>query len=304
MATAALTYYTPDEYLALERNAEFKSEYLDGRIVAMTGATVAHVTIAGNVFAELRARLRGGPCRAFVNDMRVQVGERRRYTYPDVSAVCGEPRFMDGTLDTLTNPALIVKVLSPSTEAYDRGEKFLHYRAIESLQEYVLVAQDRVLVERFVRVGEFWHLYTITDLDASLEPRLRRVRDPPPGSLRERGAACAGFLRHRIEFPARSWKSAIVNQRSCSDKFPSLSLQHDDARHHLIRRQPMSNKWITRLGLSLALLVGAPVTAFGQQMYECTWTVTIRTIVTTYENGDVVTRWEYDRTEYCRPIPM
>jgi Uma2 family endonuclease len=169
MATAALNHYTPEEYLALERNAEFKSEYLDGRIVAMTGATIAHVTITGNVNGELRQRLRGGPCRAVANEMRVQVGERRRYVYPDVVAFCGEPRFMDGTLDTLLNPALVVEVLSPSTEAYDRGEKFLHYRGIESLQEYVLVAQDRVLVERFVRAGEFWTLSTLRDLDAPLE---------------------------------------------------------------------------------------------------------------------------------------
>lgn len=169
MATAALTHYTPEEYLALERSAEFKSEYLDGRIVAMTGATIEHVTIAGNVYAELRARLRGGPCRALMSDMRVQIGGGRRYTYPDVAAVCGELRFMDGTLDTLMNPALIVEVLSPSTEAYDRGEKFLNYQTIESLQEYVLVAQDRVLVERFVRAGGFWTLSTISDLDHSLE---------------------------------------------------------------------------------------------------------------------------------------
>lgn len=169
MATAALTYYTPDEYLALDRGAEFKSEYRDGRIVAMTGATVAHVTLAGNVFGGLHARLRGSPCRALMSDMRVQVGGGRRYTYPDVTAVCGEPRFMDGTLDTLTNPVLIVEVLSPSTEAYDRGEKFLHYRTIDSLQEYVLVAQDRVLAERFVRAGEFWTLSSLTDLDAELE---------------------------------------------------------------------------------------------------------------------------------------
>jgi Uma2 family endonuclease len=169
MATAALTHYTPEEYLALERNAEFKSEYLDGRIVAMTGATIEHATITGNVHGELRTRLRGGPCRAFVSDMRVQVGGGRRYTYPDVTAVCGEPRLMDATLDTLMNPVLIVEVLSPSTEAYDRGEKFQHYRAIDTLREYVLIAQDRVLVERYVRSGEFWTLSAITDLDASLE---------------------------------------------------------------------------------------------------------------------------------------
>lgn len=169
MATAALTRYTPDEYLALERNAEFRSEYLDGRIVAMTGATIEHVTIMGNVSGELRTRLRGGPCRALVGEMRVQIGGGQRYVYPDVTAFCGEPRFMDGTLDTLLNPVLIVEVLSPSTETYDRGEKFLHYRSIESLREYVLVTQNRPLVERFVRVGEFWTLSTVDDLDASLE---------------------------------------------------------------------------------------------------------------------------------------
>lgn len=169
MATAALTRYTPEEYLALERNAEFRSEYLDGRIVAMTGATAAHNRITGDVYTQLRTRLRGKPCDTFFSDIRVQIGAGRRYTYPDVVAVCGEPQFMDGTLDTLMNPALIVEVLSPSTEAYDRGEKFLHYRTIESLEEYVLVSPDRVLVERFVRAGEFWRLFTVTDLDASLE---------------------------------------------------------------------------------------------------------------------------------------
>jgi Uma2 family endonuclease len=169
MVTAALTRYTPEEYFALERNAEFKSEYLDGRIVAMTGASIEHATIAGNVHGELRQRLRGSSCRVFISDMRVQVGAGRRYTYPDLVAVCGEPQLVDRMPDTLTNPTLIVEVLSPSTEAYDRGEKFLQYRGIESLQEYVLVAQDRVLVERFVRAGEFWTLSTLSDVDASLE---------------------------------------------------------------------------------------------------------------------------------------
>lgn len=169
MATAALTHYTPEEYLALERNAEFKSEYLDGRIVAMTGASIAHVTITTNVIGELRVRLRGSGCRIFNGDIRIQIGGGRRYTYPDVAAVCGELRVADGSPDSLLNPALIVEVLSPSTEAYDRGEKFLQYRTIESLQEYVLIAQDRVLVERFVRGGEFWTLSTLSDLDAALE---------------------------------------------------------------------------------------------------------------------------------------
>jgi Uma2 family endonuclease len=139
MATAALTRYTPEEYLALERNAEFKSEYLDGRIVAMPPATFGHTTIMGNLVGELHARFRGTSCRALASQMRVQIGGGRRYNYPDVAAVCGEPRLVE---DTLMNPVLIVEVLSPSTEAYDRGEKFQHYRIIESLQEYVLVAQD------------------------------------------------------------------------------------------------------------------------------------------------------------------
>lgn len=190
MATAALTYYTPEEYLALERHAEFKSEYIDGRIVAMTGASAPHNLIAGNVHAELRARFRGQPCLPFIGDMRVQIDRTRRYTYPDVVAVCGKPEYLDGVLDTLMNPVLIVEVLSPSTEAYDRGEKFQHYRTIETLQEYVVIAQDRPLVDRFVRHGEFWQLGTFTGLDASLE--LMSVGCTIP--LRE--------IYERVEFPA------------------------------------------------------------------------------------------------------
>ncbi|HEX6367511.1 MAG TPA: Uma2 family endonuclease [Longimicrobium sp.] len=190
MATAALTYYTPEEYLALERHAEFKSEYIDGQIVAMTGASAPHNLIAGSVLAELRMRFRGRPCRAFIGDMRVQIEGGRRYTYPDVVAVCGEPKFLDGVLDTLENPTLIVEVLSPSTEAYDRGEKFTHYRAIETLQEYVLVAQDRVMVERFVRHGEFWMFSAFGDLDEAVE--LTSVACTIP--LRE--------IYENVEFPA------------------------------------------------------------------------------------------------------
>jgi Uma2 family endonuclease len=195
MATAALTYYTPEEYLALERHSEFKSEYIDGRIVAMTGASAPHNRIAGGVYAELRARFRDRSCEAFIGDVRVQVERNRRYTYPDVVAVCEEPEYLDGVLDTLTNPALIVEVLSPSTEAYDRGEKFQHYRTIETLQEYVLVAQDQPLVERFVRHAEFWQLGTVSGLDASLE--LTSVGCTIP--LRE--------IYENVEFPAPSGAS-------------------------------------------------------------------------------------------------
>jgi Uma2 family endonuclease len=192
MATAALTYYTPEEYLALERHAEFRSEYIDGRIVALAGAPDPHVTISLTLHAELRARFRGRACRAWANEMRVQVEGGRRYTYPDVVAMCGEKRFIDGVMDTLTNPALIVEVLSPTTEASDRGEKFLHYRTIDTLREYVLVAQDRPLVERFTRHGEFWHLGTATDLDEEVEFTSVGCSIP----LRE--------IYENVEFPART----------------------------------------------------------------------------------------------------
>lgn len=159
---------TPEEYLVRERKAQYRSEYVDGRAYAMAGASRAHNLVAGNVFAELRAQLRGRPCEAYVSDMRVKVSHTGLYTYPDVVAVCGEPRFEDGHVDTLLNPTLIVEVLSESTEGYDRGEKFSHYRRLESMREYVLVAQDRVRVEHFARQGEHWMLAEISDPDGVL----------------------------------------------------------------------------------------------------------------------------------------
>lgn len=155
-ALPAPSYYTPEEYLALERKAEFKSEYLNGQIYAMSGASRAHNLIAGNIFRHLGNQLEGRPCEVYQNDMRVKVSESGLYAYPDVAVACGEIRFEDASVDTLLNPVLIVEVLSPSTEAFDRGEKSAHYRRIESLQEYVLVSQDKVRVERYVRQGKDW----------------------------------------------------------------------------------------------------------------------------------------------------
>jgi Uma2 family endonuclease len=143
-----------EEYLARERQAAERHEYLNGELFAMGGASFRHNTLVANLSGALYARLRGGPCRALTNDMRIQVATTGLYTYPDVVVVCGEPRFGDGELDTLLNPTLIVEVLSPSTEAYDRGQKFAHYRTIESLAEVVLVSQERVAVERFSRLPE------------------------------------------------------------------------------------------------------------------------------------------------------
>lgn len=136
------------EYFAQEENAEQRSEFYQGEIFAMSGGSVNHNRIAGNVFAALRAAMRGKRCEAFVADMRLLVKRRQLYTYPDVMVVCGQVEFAPGRKDTVTNPVVIVEVLSPSTEAYDRGRKFEFYRTIDSLQEYVLVDQQRMYVER------------------------------------------------------------------------------------------------------------------------------------------------------------
>lgn len=160
--------YTPEEYLALERKATYKSEYLNGQIFAMVGASRAHNLIASNVSREISLQLKGRPCEVYVSDMRVKVSLTGLYTYPDVVAVCGEPQFDDAERDTLLNPTIIIEVLSPSTEAYDRGEKFAHYRRLESLQEYALITQDRIRVEHFIRQGDQWVLSEMSDLNNTL----------------------------------------------------------------------------------------------------------------------------------------
>lgn len=153
--------WTPAEYLAWERSAPERHELVDGEIFAMAGASFAHNKIVGNVVGELRQALRGRPCDVTPSDLRVRIPTPSGglYTYPDALVVCGEPEFEDTARDTLLNPTVIVEVLSDSTEAYDRGRKFRYYRAIPSLREYVLVAQDVPAVERHVRGdGGVWSL--------------------------------------------------------------------------------------------------------------------------------------------------
>lgn len=142
---------TPQEYLALERGGEDKSEYWDGEIFCMSGASRAHNLIVTNVARELSAQLLERPCEVYPSDMRVRIPRTARYVYPDVSVVCGEPQFEDTEVDTLLNPTVLVEVLSPSTEAFDRGKKFDNYRTLPSLQEYVLVAQDEPRVYVYTR---------------------------------------------------------------------------------------------------------------------------------------------------------
>jgi Uma2 family endonuclease len=169
MATAAIIKrYTPEEYLALERKADFKSEFCNGFITAMSGASREHNRIAGNLYRKISDQLEEGPCEAFIGDMRVRTSPTGLYSYPDVVAVCGEALFLDDQVDTLLNPTLIVEVLSPSTEDYDRGDKFEFYKAIESLREYVLVAQDEILVERFAKQGDEWVRTEYRDIGQTL----------------------------------------------------------------------------------------------------------------------------------------
>jgi Uma2 family endonuclease len=157
--------YTPEQYLALERKADYKSEYINGHVIAMAGASRPHNLIAGNLYREVSQQLRGRPCEAYISDMRVKVSRTGLYTYPDVVVVCGDIHFEDADNDTLLNPTVIVEVLSASTEAYDRGEKFAHYRRLESLQAYLLVAQDKVRLEHYVRQGAQWLLSEASTLN-------------------------------------------------------------------------------------------------------------------------------------------
>ena len=160
---------SPEEYLARERRAEIKSEYHDGEVFAMSGASRAHNLIVTNFVRELSLRLRDRDCEVYPSDMRVKVDPTGLYTYPDVIVVCGEPAFEDEHIDTLLNPTLLIEVLSESTEAYDRGKKFEHYRKLETLQGVVLVTQDEAHAERFTRQPDGqWLLGEASGLEAAL----------------------------------------------------------------------------------------------------------------------------------------
>jgi Uma2 family endonuclease len=167
-AVARQPYLTAEEYLAIERRAETKSELINGRMYAMAGTALQHNRITRNLLSRLEAQFGDGRCEALSSALRVRVDATGLYTYPDVVVVCGEPEFEDAELDTLLNPRVILEVLSESTEKYDRGAKFAHYRQLESVQEYVLVAQDRAQVEHYLRQGEQWLLTPYRGLDAVL----------------------------------------------------------------------------------------------------------------------------------------
>lgn len=189
--------YTEAEYLVLEDAAPHKSEYVNGRIYAMSGASTSHIRISTNLTRDLASQLRARPCDYFGNDMRVKVGATGAYFYPDATALCGEPEMEgQGAIRMLVNPAVVIEILSDSTEAFDRGKKFEHYRRIAALQEYVLIAQDRTFVELRARAGDVWTLREYARPDDRVE-------------LRSIGCVFRlGDLYERVQFPAGGARTA------------------------------------------------------------------------------------------------
>ena len=164
------------DYRALEETARDRHEYHDGEIIPMTGGTLEHSAIAGNIYAVLKPALRKTRLKPFNSDLRVWIPQYQRGLYPDVTVIEGEPQLNDGRRDEILNPQLIVEVLSDSTEAYDRGDKFMYYRSIASLSEYVLVNQYRPAIERYTRVEPHqWLMESYEGLEAIVRLKLANL---------------------------------------------------------------------------------------------------------------------------------
>lgn len=162
--------YTLDEYLALERVSDARLEFWDGEVFAMSGGTIGHERVMGNAFDLLRTQLRGSECTVFSSNMQIKVPAAPPYRYADGSVVCGtvDVERFNGN-DLLLNPILVYEVLSPSTEAYDRGDKFTHYKSITSLREYLLIAQHRPHVTHYVKQEDgSWSYTEINGLEGSV----------------------------------------------------------------------------------------------------------------------------------------
>jgi Uma2 family endonuclease len=157
MASNPVSKLTEEQYLAIERAAEFRSEFLNGEMFAMAGGTQQHNRLQGNLFTEIHMLLRGTPCEVFSSDQRLKVLSSGFYTYPDLCVVCGPRDPANDYKDVIVDPIVICEVLSPSTEVYDRGLKFQRYRTIESLKDYILVDQNKMRIEQFTRQqGDLW----------------------------------------------------------------------------------------------------------------------------------------------------
>lgn len=159
MDNLARKTFTESEYLELERNADFKSEYYNGETFAMAGASLIHNKIVSNLIFLLNQFLKDKPCDVYPSDLRLQVEKSGLYTYPDITIVCGKTELLDNKFDTLKNPTILIEVLSDSTEKYDRGQKFSFYREIPSLKEYILVSSKTMKIEKFKRLEDGNYLY-------------------------------------------------------------------------------------------------------------------------------------------------
>jgi Uma2 family endonuclease len=162
-------HYTPEEYLALEEVAEFRSEYIDGQIIPMTGGTTNHNRLAGNFYAALNFAFKRQDYEVFMGDVRLWIPKRKIYTYPDVMIIASTPEYYNNRKDTIVNPMVIIEVLSKSTQRYDRGDKFTAYRTIPTFQEYVLLDQTQMRVEQFYKTGKKqWALREYDEEDESI----------------------------------------------------------------------------------------------------------------------------------------
>lgn len=170
MSTVSKHFITSEEYLHRERQAEFRSEYFRGEVFAMAGASANHNLIVGNCVQTFGQQLKKKPCRVYPSDLKLRIEATGLYTYPDLSIVCGDPELETNGGDVLLNPVVLVEVLSDSTEAYDRGKKFEHYRTIPSLKHYVLIAQDRHSIDCFSRNSDgSWILTSCQALEEQIE---------------------------------------------------------------------------------------------------------------------------------------
>jgi Uma2 family endonuclease len=171
MGLPAKKKLTVDEYLEIERAAQFKCEFFNGEMFAMSGGSLRHSLITTNVIGELRNALEGSPCRVFDSNLRLQVRKTGLFTYADAGVFCGDPEFFDGRKDVVLNPTIVIEVLSPSTEAYDRGDKFNHYRQMPSLRQYLLVTQKQARLELFTKEpnGRWTIEGAIDGLDKSID---------------------------------------------------------------------------------------------------------------------------------------
>lgn len=170
MGKAELQYISEQDYLNAERLALNKHEYFRGEIFAMSGASLPHNKIFSNLFIDTGVKLKGKKCQPFGGDLRIHIPKNTLYTYPDLSIVCGDPKTTDDSFDTVTNPTVIFEILSKSTRNYDKGEKFTLYRDIESLNEYILIDSEKIMVEKFTKNSDkSWTLTEYIDLEVGFE---------------------------------------------------------------------------------------------------------------------------------------